>query len=197
MPFKNQHPLYHVWQSMRDRCMNPKSRAWNDYGGRGIKICERWNDFKTFAADMGDRPEGHSLDRIDNNGGYSRENCRWADKKTQQRNRRVAVYVTVEGKKYRALDLASIAGVKTDTIVSRANRGLPYDQVVSQRWLTPDYAKLIPIVVERAKATKAAKTHCKKGHEYNDANTYVTPEGWRSCRVCRNERLRNERASWK
>lgn len=193
MPFKKTPPLYHVWQSMRDRCRNPKNRQWNDYGGRGISICDRWDSFQAFAADMGDRPPGHSIDRIDNNLGYSPENCRWATRKEQQRNQRRAVFVTIEGVVYRAIDLALEAGVKTDTIIERANRGLPYADVIFSGRHRADYAKLIPVVVARAKAKSAAKTHCPNGHEYNDANTYVTAQGWRRCRVCRNQRLADQR----
>jgi hypothetical protein len=76
---------------MRDRCTNPNHVAWAHYGGRGITIAPAWNDFTVFLADMGERPEGTSLDRIDNNkstDGYSPENCRWASAKTQRANQR-------------------------------------------------------------------------------------------------------------
>lgn len=185
MPFKNPHPLYNVWMSMKDRCRNPRNIQYADYGGRGISVCDRWMaSFAAFAADMGERPAGTSLDRIDNNGNYEPGNCRWATRREQQRNQRRAVFVEIEGVRHRAIELAELAGVKTDTILDRAARGLPYDQVVSQTAHKPDYAKLIPIVVERAKATKAAKTHCRRGHEYNEKNTHINSHGWRVCRVC-------------
>jgi len=81
-------PTYMSWNAMRTRCVNPSHVAYKHYGGRGITVCERWNDFSLFLADMGERPENTSIDRIDVNGNYEPGNCRWADAKTQARNKR-------------------------------------------------------------------------------------------------------------
>ena len=80
---------YHSWQSMKQRCLNTSVRSYADYGGRGIIICDRWlNSFENFYADMGKRPEGHTLDRINNEGNYEPSNCRWATPSEQSLNQR-------------------------------------------------------------------------------------------------------------
>ena len=82
------HPLYATWSTMRQRCFDRKHQAYRFYGKRGITICEQWNDFWQFVADMGPKPEGTSIDRIDNDGNYEPGNCRWATASQQQKNRR-------------------------------------------------------------------------------------------------------------
>jgi hypothetical protein len=92
-------PEYHSWLCMIQRCTNPKQRSYQNYGGRGIKVCERWGKFENFLADMGLRPTPeHSIERKDVNGNYEPNNCRWATKKEQARNARSNRLLTIGGR---------------------------------------------------------------------------------------------------
>lgn len=80
-------PEHYVWRSMISRCHDPRSKAYSQYGGRGITVCDQWRTYENFVADMGLRPEGMSIDRINNDEGYYPENCRWATRSEQQKNK--------------------------------------------------------------------------------------------------------------
>lgn len=84
-----------TWMSLKARCLNPKDKGYPNYGGRGITVCDRWkNSFETFLADMGKRPEGCEIDRINNNGNYEPSNCRWTTRIIQHNNKRNNIFVT-------------------------------------------------------------------------------------------------------
>lgn len=91
--------VYRIWRHMLNRCQMPSHPKYPDYGGRGVTVCEPWQRFERFYADMGDPPEGTSIDRSDNNGPYAPWNCRWATAIEQANNKRTTVYVEHEGRK--------------------------------------------------------------------------------------------------
>src|SRR5690606_22559417 len=94
---KQSHPLSSIWYGMLDRCYNENHISYRNYGKRGIKVCERWLDFNNFVLDMGERPDGMTLDRIDYNGNYEPSNCRWATIKQQANNTRANNRLTIDG----------------------------------------------------------------------------------------------------
>lgn len=124
---------------MRSRCLTKTNKAYPNYGGRGITICERWNVFTNFLEDMGYRPEGMTLDRIDNDGPYSPENCRWATTKQQSRNRRR----TVRFNGVAVIDLAEARGAENPRrVVTRVSQcGWDLDRALSAPVEQPVWGK--------------------------------------------------------
>lgn len=115
---------YWIWNTIVQRCTNPNVKNWMDYGGRGITVCERWLSYEGFIADMGKRPtDGHSIERQDNDAGYSPENCRWATRPEQARNKRNNHFIELFGKRQHLAEWASEYGVDHTLIISRLSRG--------------------------------------------------------------------------
>lgn len=115
-------PEYETWSHMKKRCTNPNHKHWHRYGGRGITVCERWKNFANFYEDMGDRPEGKQLDRIDNNKGYSPDNCRWATPKENNNNRENSIKVDFGYFQLTIDELAELAMVNRVSIYNRWKR---------------------------------------------------------------------------
>lgn len=119
---------FKTWRQMFYRCEQPTNPLYPNYGGRGICVADRWRDFENFLADMGPAPTSlHSLDRVDNDGPYSPENCRWASRREQNRNRRSARLFTLDGVTRCLTEWAERAGVAPQTLTDRLRRGLPLD----------------------------------------------------------------------
>lgn len=126
---------YRTWLNMKTRCENPNNHRYAEWGGRGIVICERWSEFSNFIADMGPRPSSkHQIDRIDNDGPYSPENCQWATRTTQARNTSASRYLTWNGQTKTAAEWAEITGMRSHLILSRIDR---YGWTVEQALSTP------------------------------------------------------------
>ena len=110
-------PIHCTWKNMMQRCHNKNNPGYPDYGGRGVKVCDRWRTFENFYADMGDKPEGMSLDRVNVDGDYAPDNCRWADDFIQARNKRNSITVDGIELKYLAEEL-----------------GIPYSTLFGRLW---------------------------------------------------------------
>ena len=128
---KWQHPAgtatYYAWRNMRDRCNNPKNDSYKHYGERGITVCSRWDSYDLFVDDMGEKPEGTTLERLDTDKGYAPDNCAWKTMRENLNNRRNTIFVAEEP----ITVLAERIDVKVCTLRARLKRGLPVDRVIA------------------------------------------------------------------
>ena len=132
----NKHPLYGLWSSMLTRCYNKNSKHYNIYGGRGIKVCDRWLPvnfgFEHFVSDMGERPSNmHTLDRINNDGDYCPENCRWATITQQSNNKRKSIIVYYFGKRIYLKELCQIIGLNYSRVAHQIQKGFDINSIIS------------------------------------------------------------------
>lgn len=127
-----------AWRLMLNRCYKTNSPDYSGYGGRGIKVCERWHTFNNFLEDMGERPEGKTLDRIDNDSNYELSNCKWSTNLEQSLNRRSNIWVELDGKIKSLCQWADELGIKRSTVLMRRY----------YNW-TPEEALLTPIGQKR------------------------------------------------
>ena len=133
--------LYQTWLSMRQRCLNPNHDAWLDYGGRGVAVCVRWNDFENFLADVPPKPgRGYQLDRIDNNGDYAPGNVRWALPKQNNRNRRSNLLLTFKGRTLCMTEWAEETGLPATTLKQRLQKGWDTEKALTTPW-TPRHLR--------------------------------------------------------
>lgn len=133
---KADHPEYKVWSRMHERCKNPNDASFHRYGGRGIAVCPEWKTFEKFLEDMGSRPTAkHSIDRIDNNTGYSKENCRWADSRTQVLNSTIVRMITYKGLTQPLTDWALQNGIHPTTLTYRLKVGIPMERALQKKKL--------------------------------------------------------------
>lgn len=133
---------FNTWSALFERCLNPKNPRYKNYGARGIYICERWKKgFSYFLEDMGIRPPGKSIDRIDNNGPYSPTNCRWSTPIEQSRNTTKNVVVEFNGKKQCIRAWEEETGIAGNTIRFRLKSGIPFGIAISAKKLPRKYFK--------------------------------------------------------
>jgi len=115
---------YKSWSTMLQRCNNPKNPKYHRYGGRGITVCFEWKSSENFLRDMGECPKGHTIDRIDNNGNYCKENCRWADIQTQARNRSNNRMIEINGEVKTMTEWCEIYNISNVVVRMRIHRGM-------------------------------------------------------------------------
>lgn len=126
--------IYGSWYAMKQRCGNPKNTGYKNYGGRGIKYDQRWKNFESFKQDMGETyKQGLKIDRIDNNGNYSKENCRWVTSKIQNNNRRYCVVMTYNSMTMNLTQWADYLGLDRKTIQMRHQRGFDIERILSKQ----------------------------------------------------------------
>lgn len=125
-------PSWKSWKSILERCEQSYHKSYADYGGRGISVCERWHDFSLFLADMGERPPGKQIDRINNEGNYEPGNCHWTTSKENARNRRNTLFLEHDGQRLPAIVWAERIGFPYTTIVKRLRDGWPVDKTLTQ-----------------------------------------------------------------
>lgn len=123
--------IYKVWSYMLTRCHNENCKAYPNYGARGITVCERWQIFANFYADMGEAPDGMTLDRIDNDKGYNKRNCRWVSRAEQLKNTRRSVYLEYNGERLPMCDWARRLGINKNTLSSRIRNGWSVAEALS------------------------------------------------------------------
>ena len=124
-------PTWHSWKGMVQRCTNEKAKSYPRYGGAGITVCARWRLFKLFLEDMGERPKGKTLDRIDGDKGYCKENCRWATHKEQILNRRTTVLIEAFGRKQAISQWADEYKINRSTLRGRIKRGMSLEEAMT------------------------------------------------------------------
>lgn len=121
---------YRIWAAMKTRCGNPRQASWARYGGRGIRVCERWLVFENFLVDMGPCPPRHAIDRIDNNGNYEPGNCRWATYRENSHNSTTVKLVVVQGRRVPLVVAAGLLGVNRTLLTRRIASGLTPQEAV-------------------------------------------------------------------
>jgi hypothetical protein len=119
------------WRNMMQRCNNKKYISYERYGGRGIVVCSEWFDFKNFLSDMGPIPSSrHSIDRINNDGMYSKENCKWATMEEQSLNKKNTRYISLNGRMFKMAEISKLCGIPTGRIASRIRAGWAEEDAV-------------------------------------------------------------------
>lgn len=125
--------LYKVWRAMHDRCYNKNTEAYKNYGNRGITVCDRWHKFENFLEDMGEPKNFESIDRINNNGNYEPENCRWATMEDQANNKRNTRFILLNNERKSITAYSGISGINKNTIYARLSNGWDNNKIINTK----------------------------------------------------------------
>lgn len=159
--------LYFVWRGMRERCTKPSSKSYRDYGGRGIKVCDRWlRSFNDFVADMGPRPDGFQIERRDNNGGYCPENCLWVPQQAQALNKRNTRWVTLNGETKTITEWSRITGLQKQLIHYRLKKRWSASRILETPTSSRPNSKLTLPQAQQIRASYPIKTMPSLAREF-------------------------------
>lgn len=181
-------PTWRSWSSMMTRCYNENHKGFKYWGGRGITVCDRWKNFENFLADMGSRPAGNSIDRIDNDSGYEPSNCRWATAAQQLSNTRKSRLITWGGETLCISAWARKLGMTPRQLHGRINAGWTIEEAFTKPRDSYSSGYVHP---------GSKKTHCKRGHELSGENLRVNSKGQRSCKTCNSESTKRSKLNSK
>jgi len=185
---------YQCWADMRSRCNNERHSRYDRYGGRGISVCERWKSFEAFKEDMGLKPDGLTLDRVDNDGNYEPDNCRWATYHDQNKNKETTTYYEFGGESHTIEEWADIIGMPRSTLSERVHR---YKWRI-ERALTmplqhkenipddPEKAKFLPKLDQEA-ADEIREMHAEEGLSLREIGRRFGISATSVSRIVRNE----------
>lgn len=151
--------IHYVWTAMRMRCESPTNKDYANYGGRGIRVCERWHDFSAFLTDMGMPPPKGQLDRINQNGNYEPANCRWVTSKVNNRNRRDNNLLTFNGVTRCVKEWSEVLGIPYTTLDYRRRHGYPVEQILRAGYhekRRPKFELTMPPRSTRCRASREA-----------------------------------------
>ena len=160
---------YSTWLDMRQRCHNPDHAGFAYYGARGISVCDRWrDDYDAFVEDMGLRPEGTTIERINNNGNYEISNCRWATRPEQARNTRRTRKLTFKGETRTIADWADSLGIERNTLYARIDRGIPLEDALKPETLveSPKHGTISMYVSRKCRCDPCRQANREYVQEY-------------------------------
>lgn len=168
-------PIHTVWLGMRERCFNLKHVSYHRYGGRGITVCQRWDEFPNFYADMSPTyQKGLTLDRINNNRDYTPENCRWVPRNVQANNKSSSRLITYQEEPHTEAEWARILNIKRSTLQRRLNSGWPFERILAEDVSAHGHGKLSDEAIRAIRALEGKLSQKNVGAKFGIAQSTVS-----------------------